>query len=815
MTSTPRFKQAVANFVTIFGLIFLVGCSSSEERAENHYKRGLELVEEGELTKAGLEFRNALKLNSEHSDALFAFGEVQEQQGEIQAAFRIYNSVSEQAENHVPVRLKLVYMLLAANQTEQARKFLDEALAISPDEPEVVVAKATYELKSGNPEEAERLAKQAVEAKADLEDAYIVLASARMVLNDPAGALEYIDKAPESSLDNLGMQILKISVLDALGDDAKMEAQFAEMVERFPDSNRFGIAWAQWHLGQDRKEDAERVLRQIANDRPDDDNAQMLYVSFLISEDDQTAARDVVEKLVELRKSSGGDPFPFQSVLTQMLFEQDQQKGIDFLKSVLAEATETEQQSQARLLLAKMLFETGEIDLAETYTSEILDADSKNIEALGLRASIKISKNDNAGAADDILLALNEAPNDARLRTMLASAHERNGASVLAEEEYAKAFALDNQSAETGLPLVRFLLSHGRSAQAERVLETIRTTDPDNREVLRLMAQQKIAKQDFVGAQEIADSLRNTEDLNSSGLADRLTAAILNAQGKHEENLDFLKQSTSSTNNENAPLLSDLIRAYVQSGQQDLAIDRLNSALEEDPNDIQSRILLGSVHLSNGDPAKAEQAYKVAAANENYVSGDASLAQFYIATQQMDKAEEAMRAGLVKDENSVALQLMLTSFLQNAQRFDEAIAIFEKMFENDPGSMIVANDLASLLSERRGDAASLDRALEIAQRFRTSEVPHYLDTLGWIYYLRGEYSSALPLLRASAEGLPQLGLAQYHYGMTLAALNQKEVAIEALERALVLKTLMTQEDQETARTTIERLKKLETDMVSD
>ena len=808
MTTMAGFRQLATGLMLSVGILFLVGCSSSEERAQAHYDRGLELVEEGELTKAGLEFRNALKLKSDHIDALYSFGGVQERLGEIQAAFGIYNSVAEQDKSHVPARLKLVYMLLTAKQIEPARKFLEEANAISPSDPEVLVANATFQLRNNNPEEAEELALKALEDKPQFEDAYIILASARTATNDLTGALEYLDKAPESSRDNVGLQVLKLSVLNTLGDDTRTEAQLKEMVERFPEAPQFGIAWAQWYLSKDRAEDADRVVRKLANERPDDNAAQMRLISFIMSKDGPDAAQKELENLIDERKKAGGELFPLQAALAQLKYSTgDRSAAADYVQSILATTNETENKNNARLMLAGMLAETGDIDKAESFVADILDADAKNVEALRLSASIKMSKNDSAGAADDILLALNEAPNDARLRVLLASAHERNGSAVLAEEEYAKAFAIDNQSVETGLPMVRYLLSHGRTEQAERILESIRERHPSNREVLALLAQRKLAQNDFVGAQEIADLLRNTDDQNYAGFADRITAAALGAQNKHGESLDFLKESIASSEDENPALLPDLVRAYVQSGQLDLAIERLDSAIENNPEDAQARVLLGAVYMSKGDTESAEAAFVTAAADENSASGNAALAQFYFANQDFAKAESAIQSGLSKDPNSAALKMLLTSLYQQTERFDDAIAVYEEMFEKNPGSTVVANDLASLLSERRGDEASLDRALEIAQRFRTSEIPQYQDTLGWIYYLKGQYSSALPLLRASAEGLPNMGLAQYHYGMTLAALDQKEQAIEVLQRALDLKTLMTEADQKLARTTMARLQK--------
>jgi len=98
----------------------------------------------------------------------------------------------------------------------------------------------------------------------------------------------------------------------------------------------------------------------------------------------------------------------------------------------------------------------------------------------------------------------------------------------------------------------------------------------------------------------------------------------------------------------------------------------------------------------------------------------------------------------------------------------------------------VANNLASLLSDHRTDAASLDRAFEIASRFRNSDVPQFLDTLGWVYERKGEFDHALPLLKSAAEKLSTVEAVQYHLGVVYKDLGQKELAVTALKKALSL-----------------------------
>jgi len=438
--------------------------------------------------------------------------------------------------------------------------------------------------------------------------------------------------------------------------------------------------------------------------------------------------------------------------------------------------------------------------------NEVLADDTKNVDALRLRASVKLLRNDSAAAVDDILVALNEAPESAQLNGMLARAYERNGSSALAEEQYAKALTLTKNSPEAGLPMVQFLLRHGKVEQAHRVLEAIRERAPTNRQTLELLAQLKLASQDWLGAQQIADTLRKLEQTSGDRTADKITAAALEGLDRRDDSIKLLQESFDNADNQQ-DVLPSLIRAYVQSGQQEAAVSHLDAVLESEPTNALAQALLGSVYMSMDRVDDAEKAFKAAAINDEGALGNTSLAQFYIATKRLEDAEEAVREGLKKDADSTALRLMLTSILQRTERFDEAIAEYETMFEEDPQSTVVANDLASLLSERRGDAQSLDRAFEIAQRFRNSEIPQYLDTLGWIYYLRGEYSSALPLLRSAAQKLPELGLAQYHLGMVLAAAGQTEQAIETIEKAIELKSLMTERDLADAQESLVELRK--------
>jgi Tfp pilus assembly protein PilF len=99
---------------------------------------------------------------------------------------------------------------------------------------------------------------------------------------------------------------------------------------------------------------------------------------------------------------------------------------------------------------------------------------------------------------------------------------------------------------------------------------------------------------------------------------------------------------------------------------------------------------------------------------------------------------------------------------------------------------VAANNLASLLSEYRTDKASLDRAYSVAVMLNKSPVPSFQDTLGWLYFLRGDSRAATKLLEPAAKALPNRAVVQYHLGMVYSADGQGEKAREQFNRALSL-----------------------------
>lgn len=190
-----------------------------------------------------------------------------------------------------------------------------------------------------------------------------------------------------------------------------------------------------------------------------------------------------------------------------------------------------------------------------------------------------------------------------------------------------------------------------------------------------------------------------------------------------------------------------------------------------------------AVNAATGNVAEAEATFRA------LLEKDDSQTQVWIALFRLiasqDETEKAAsivseaRAALPEDGTFKWIQAGL---LENDGDIAGAISIYEDLYAQDSNNLIVANNLASLMTGTGNDADAIEKAYTIAKRLRSSPVPPYQDTYGWIAYLRGDYEEAANSLEPAAAALTNDPLVQYHLAAVYAALEQYEAAIEQFQK---------------------------------
>jgi predicted Zn-dependent protease len=227
------------------------------------------------------------------------------------------------------------------------------------------------------------------------------------------------------------------------------------------------------------------------------------------------------------------------------------------------------------------------------------------------------------------------------------------------------------------------------------------------------------------------------------------------------------------------------VDALVRTNHTDQAISFLQKVLSSSPENAQAHALLGAIRLANNSPEEARQEFSraVEAAPTDSI-GYRGLASLYLRTKDLKAASAVIRTGLARNPQSPALHMSLAEIAESAGDYEGAISEYEHVIEEDPGSTIAANNLASLLADHRSDRESLAKAQSLAARLRQSDVPQFKDTLGWVSYRGGDVNTAVSLLKEAAAALPNQPLVHYHLAMGYVAIGQRDRASNELAAAL-------------------------------
>jgi cellulose synthase operon protein C len=793
--------QWISETLYLVALLAITACTPPEEKAKAYYESGQKYLEQNDFVKAALEFRNALKIKQDYADAWFGMAQIEEQAKNWSAVAGDLSKVIEIDPKNVKARIALARLQMLGGIYSESLKNVDVALGDSPKEPSILALKAAILLKMENPADAIIEANKALAVDPNNIDAFMVLAAERMAANDITGAQAFVDRGLKIQPNAIGLHLFALSLYEKTGDIKSQEQTLRKIVETDPNQVSYRKALATFLVNQRRYVDAENELRSIANANPQDVDVNLDVVRFLAS----FPGKGPNDAAVELKRliDAGNNASAYKVALAQLYFELGRNDdSISILKEVIAKEGMNDVGIATRLDLSGKLILLRKLDEAEVLVSEALANDARNVEGLRQRAAISIERGKLEAATNDLREALNEAPGNPLLYQMMAAVNERSGAIELADKSMSDAFRVSKYDPKMGMDYARFLVRRGQAEHAESLLTDVLGIAPNNIEVLSMLADLKLRRQDWQGAQDLAEAIKKAP--GNAALSSQIAAAALVGQNRLDESIRVLLDSNSAVSNDPQTKFV-LVNAYIKGGKFAEAEEFLKTVLTAEPNNADARVYLGVVELNTKrlDLAKLSFEAAISAAPENPI-GYRALADFQVQQGDAGLAIQALKDGLAKLPKDMNLRFSLASLYQTKGDVDAAIVLYEEMLADEPGSMIAANNYASLISDYRTDLQSIEKAATAAAVLRGSPISQFKDTLGWILCLRGQHKEALELLKQSTADLPDLSLTNYHLGKAYAAVNDTQSAGESLERAL--KLAQTDQEKHLAEVALQELK---------
>jgi predicted Zn-dependent protease len=772
----------------------LSACQSSEERAEDHYQSALALLAAGDADRALVELRNVFELNGFHKEARLLYAETVLARGDINDAYGQFLRLIEQYPDTPEVRLKLAELAIGRGDWSEAERHGSEAVRLAPDMAGVPVVRIALDYRRAVMDRDDAAARKAAEAaarllEADPENKLIlrILIDSQMSGDDPLSALPRIDHALTLEPDAIELHMMKLRLLVQSEDMERIGPHLQSMFDRFPDNEEVRRALIGWYLSQGDMDGAEALLRRLAGAPTADLNGHLAVVQLLQAARGADAARSELDRLIAANTGTPNAEM-YRALRAGLDFEAGKREAaLAEMEAVLAGAAPSDQTRRIKVMLARML-EAGDNRVgARARIEEVLAEDSSMVEALKMRAAWLIGEDRPGDAIIDLRTALDQAPRDPGILTLMAQAHERDGAIDLAGERLALAVEVSGRAVDTSLRYAAFLQRVGRLDAAEAVLTDARQANPASVPVLVRLADLYLAAQGWAQVEDIGGALRKLGTPEALEAEKDLQTALLLSQDRVSEGIALLEDQVGDDGNPDLRAIALIVQARAREGKLAEARSYLDGEIAKNPGDPQLQVLSAGLHALANETDQAEAILRgLIAADPAAEAPPRILYGILLKSGKAEAATAVLDSALAAQPASATLRWLKAGELERAGDFEGAIAIYEKMYADDSNDVVVANNLASLITTHRTDAESLERAFAVARRLRGSDVPAFQDTYGWIEYRRGNLEEALRHLEPAAVGLPEDALTQFHLGMVYVGLDRTEDARRQLTRALEL-----------------------------
>ncbi len=774
----------------IAAMLLLAACDSPEEREAAYLKNGKELYESGQLSKAAIEFRNALQINPTGVEAKYFTALIFERKGNVPRAISAFQEVALQDPNNREVQLKLGQYALMNGDAAQASDRADKLIALDSNKPDGHTMKAAALLMMNKLDEAEAEARVALTLKPHDEDATIVLASqrARQKKFDEAEAI--VEEALQANPKSVQLLGFKLKLLADQNRKTEVEQVLRQLIELDPTNPGHVVLLASELTAAGRLPEAREEFRRAIAVNKDSRLLLSAYADFLEKQVGTDEAIDEAKRLAGQYKGSALYSF----LLARLYIKANRLDEADaLLKQLVEELERSSDKLDAQVELARITLLRGDQQGALDQLATILKADSKNQSALTLRAGIRLQNGKFDESIADARAILSDSPTSTAALAILAKAYTATNEDELAIGAMRNLARVMPTNADVQKQLAGLLVMRAPD-EALKALDVAIALRPDDAEMKAQKAQILIYTKRWDQGEVIGQDLAANDAtaalghqiLGEAALARQdFPAAITELQTAIDRGRSFSivgPKLMEAYRRSGEPVTAARTGAGAPSPAEQLLLDRL----AKDPKDADALALLSEQRENKGDLDSAKdllrQAIEVKPGERNpYLN----LARIQKNEGKLKEAADTLQLASARFPDDNLVQESLAIGYELMQDYEAAKLAYENVLAKWPNDIVAANNLAMLIADIwPTDKVLLDRARVLVEEFRNSNNPALIDTLGWVQVRLGNIDDAAIILKKAVTLQPDNQQAQYHYAMAMSLKGLDDLARDAMVKAL-------------------------------
>ncbi len=176
------------------------------------------------------------------------------------------------------------------------------------------------------------------------------------------------------------------------------------------------------------------------------------------------------------------------------------------------------------------------------------------------------------------------------------------------------------------------------------------------------------------------------------------------------------------------------------------------------------------------------------------------LGQFYENSEKYEKSEAVLKQGIEINKDNTQLLFRLGVIYDKWKKKDSSIDVMKKVININPDHAQALNYLGYTFLELGQNLDEAERLILKAIQLKPKD-GYITDSLGWVYYKKGEFQKAVEILEEAISLVPDDPIILEHLGDAYLKLKNKKNALKYYKRSLSIK----KEDTENLKNKIKEL----------
>ena len=735
-------------FAVCFLVAIFTGCSRDPNvRKQKYLESGERYYDKGKYREAAIQFENAIQVDARFADAHYKLALAEMKLQQWNDAFQQLTRTVEIQPDHYAAHLDIANLLIASHppQLNDAKEHLDLLTQKQPNNPEVFVALANYHAVNNAMGPALAAMQKALQLDPNRADSYLNMALLQMRVEQWDAAEASYRKAVELNPKSTNALVSLGNFYQVRGRFPEAEQQFRRAIESAPADPEPRGSLARLYLAENKFSQAEEFLKQARKDFPDNSVGYRMLGDFYFANNRLDQATTEYAALYQ-----------------------------EYPKDI------TVKKYYVQLLILK-----DRLDEARKLNDEVLKAAKDDTDALICKGQIEIRGGKASAAVSTLQGVLKNEPGNAVAHYQLGLAFDQSGNLSQAEAEWHESVRVRPDLVDAHRALAGAAIRRSDPTALALEANQIISEQPDSPDGYLLRAVAEIDRKQFATAEDyLKRSLQKSSDnapayvqLGNLRMAQNNPAE---AQKAFQQALDRDPNSTDA--------LGGVLNGYLIQKQPDKALAVANAQLAKYPKNTGFHIIVGRLLFEQQkDAAGAEAEFKRAVElDKNNTEALVSLGR---AQSEQGKTDQALQTYLDAAKNNpkeIAFSLLAGGIYESKQDWDQAKQLYQRVLELQPDNPLASNNLAYVMLQQGGN---VDVALAMAQTARRQlpDNASSADTLGWAYYHKGVYNSAIGLFKEAVKKDPENATYNYHLGLAYARNGQAAQARQQLDRVLRIK----------------------------